>query len=143
VLNRLVALQKRALRIITGSSYLSSTSRLFTHLKLLKLTDIYQFSIVQFMFKFIYHLLPKSCLHLCSISTDCNYETRHRSLFRISTFCTNIAYISVILVSLVPKSGTQSHTNYKLRTTLGFSSVNYHYILLTSTLIDGSVSIFV
>jgi len=42
------------------------------------------------MFEFINNLLPKSCWHLCSISTNCNYETRHRRLFRISTSRTNI-----------------------------------------------------
>jgi len=84
VLNRLVILQKRALQLITGSTYRSFTSPLF------KLTDIYQCHIVQFMFKFINNLLPKACLHLCSISPDCNYETRHLSLFRIRTFRTNI-----------------------------------------------------
>jgi len=47
VLNSFFVLQKKARRIITGFSYLSSTGPLFTHLKLLKITDIYQFYFVQ------------------------------------------------------------------------------------------------
>ena len=76
-LNRLVSLQKRAIRILSGSHYYAHTSPLFLNLKLLKLVDINKYLIVQFLFKHKYLLLPASCMHLVKVnSIDHMYNTR-------------------------------------------------------------------
>ena len=56
VLQKLILLQKRALRFITRSSYCSSTKPLFFRLGLLRLEDIHRLQIAIFMLKFKYKL---------------------------------------------------------------------------------------
>ena len=57
-LNPLVLLQKRIIRIITGSKRLSHTDPLFRELGLLKLQDVNKFMIGKFMFRWYHNELP-------------------------------------------------------------------------------------
>ena len=57
-LNSLVLLQKRIIRIITGSKRLSHTNPLFRELGLLKLQDVNKFMIGKFMFRWYHNELP-------------------------------------------------------------------------------------
>ena len=50
-LEKLLKLQKRAVRIITGSGYLEHTAPLFKQLELLKIDEIYRFSCCIYVFK--------------------------------------------------------------------------------------------
>jgi hypothetical protein len=76
-LNKLVSLQKRAIRILAGMSYYDHTSPSFAKLKLLKLPDINKLLILQFLFKHRHSLLPSSCIHLVNINLGShNYDTR-------------------------------------------------------------------
>ena len=50
-LNRLTILQKRIIRIITGSEYLAHTNDLFYNNSLLKLPEIYEYFVLIYMFK--------------------------------------------------------------------------------------------
>jgi len=49
-LNKLLVLQKRAVRIISSSDYLAHTDGLFRELFLMKITDIYKFSSCMYVF---------------------------------------------------------------------------------------------
>ena len=95
VLNRLIILQKRSIRIITGSTYLSSTGPLFKQLNLLTLFDICTFQTVQFMYKFTKGLLPRACSDFCLWSNDVTYITRHHSIFKIPAYRTNVFLKSI------------------------------------------------
>ena len=68
VLKKLNSLQKRALRLITRSPYLSTSNPLFIHLNLLKIYDIYRLQTATFMFKLQHCLLPASCLQYCPVN---------------------------------------------------------------------------
>ena len=68
-LDRLFKLQKKAIRIITGSKYNAHTEPLFKSLKTLKLTDIFRLNILKFYFKYKSSALPKFLLTI-------NFETR-------------------------------------------------------------------
>ena len=60
ILNPLLILQKRALRIITFSSFQEHSTPLFKYTKILKLCDLIHLHIAIFMYKFhanLYHLL--------------------------------------------------------------------------------------
>ena len=57
-LNSLVLLQKRIIRIITGSRRLSHTDPLFRELGLLKLQDVNKFMIGKFIFRWYHNELP-------------------------------------------------------------------------------------
>ena len=56
--NRVFALQKKAVRIITCSKYNAHTEPLFKTVKLLKLTDLLKLRELIFYYKFIHRLLP-------------------------------------------------------------------------------------
>jgi Reverse transcriptase (RNA-dependent DNA polymerase) len=79
-LNRIVTMQKKAIRLITGSHYLSSTAPLFHNLSLLRFPEINKFQTGVFMFKYKNFLLPDSCFHYFNISnpTSCAYNTRKK-----------------------------------------------------------------
>ena len=67
-LNRLVCLQKRALRLITCSYFRSPSNPLFIKLGILKLQDIHKYQSLMFLYKFKCNLLPICCtqyLQLC------------------------------------------------------------------------------
>ena len=77
-LNKLVVLQKRALRIISGVGFVDHTDPLFLSLKILKLRDIHQFILCQFMFKIMKSDGIETVYH--------GYKTRQDSDIRPS-FC--------------------------------------------------------
>ncbi|MFM9988300.1 RNA-directed DNA polymerase [Flavobacterium sp.] len=90
-LRRLVCLQKRALRLITLSTFRSPSNPLFVSLKLLKLFDINIYQNAQFMFKVKHCLLPVSCLRYVSVTDSKRYyETRNVHFFSMVGFRTVI-----------------------------------------------------
>ena len=81
-LNKLVLLQKRAIRILSGSLFRAHTSPIFSELKLLKLIDLNKYLILLFLFKYKHSLLPASCSHLVSINSNYRtHNTRHCFFF--------------------------------------------------------------
>lgn len=74
-LHRLEILQKRAVRIIDNSHYLSHSEPLFKKYNFLKLYDIYFFSICMFMYKFKYQMLPNVCQCLLMLNIEYNSST--------------------------------------------------------------------
>ena len=51
-------IQKRAIRLITGSNYIAHTEPLFIQLGLLKVQDIFKLRLLKFYYKFCYGTLP-------------------------------------------------------------------------------------
>ena len=51
-------IQKRAIRLITGSNYIAHTEPLFIQLGLLKVQDIYKLRLLKFYYKLCYGTLP-------------------------------------------------------------------------------------
>jgi len=60
-LQKLIILQKRAVRIINKSHYLSHTDPIFKKYSLLKLCDIYSYFCIMFVYKYKFRLLPQVC----------------------------------------------------------------------------------
>ena len=81
-LNPARVLQKRALRIITNSSYQLPSNPIFHKLNLLKFDDICKFLSLQFIAQFKLNLLPQACSYFFAIA-DINrrYNTRNVSYF--------------------------------------------------------------
>ena len=85
VLRKLVCLQKRALRLITRSTFRSSSNPLFVSLTLLKLSDINIYQIAQFMFKIKHCLLPVSCLRYVTVADSKRFHlTRNVPFFSMA-----------------------------------------------------------
>ena len=83
-LQRIVILQKRALRIVNNSTYDANTSPIFKELKLLKFHDIHSFQLGFFMFSLKNSTLPSKFNNLFLINSQIhNYNTRNAHLFRL------------------------------------------------------------
>jgi hypothetical protein len=90
-LDKLILLQKRAIRLITYSAYLAHTSPLFKRLRILKLYDIYRFQIYMFMFRFKHNLLPISCTHFITQNlVASHYNLRREDEFIVVKFRSEI-----------------------------------------------------
>ena len=80
--NKLFLLQKRAVRVITKSSFLEHTSPLFAELQMLKFNDLYNFNLGKFMFKLKHniHVLPINFNSMFTFSSSVHsYCTRGAS----------------------------------------------------------------
>ena len=89
-LSCLVNLQKRALRIITNSHYCAHTSPLFISLRLLKLPDIVNYHVAQFMFKVKYSMIPLVSKSYYRVRLSTGHRTRLQPFFDIPSFHKNI-----------------------------------------------------
>lgn len=90
-LNKILILQKRAVRLCTGSSYRSTSSPLFKELCMLKIADINKMYTVMFMFNCKLKLLPNSCFDFVSLANNNRiHDTRNTDFFKVEHFRTNI-----------------------------------------------------
>ena len=82
---RILLLQKKALRICTGSSYRENSDPLFCKLKTLKITDINSLQVAIFMFKYSNNQLPSSFQSLFTLNnTIHSYPTRNSQNFHLT-----------------------------------------------------------
>ena len=90
ILLKLITLQKRAIRLVSRSSYRSSTGPLFCSLGILKLEDIHKQQLALFMFKYKYKALPVSCMHYFTVNLKHSHSTRNTSYFKRVSFRTGV-----------------------------------------------------
>ena len=84
LLERLHKLQKRAVRVITNSSYLSHSNPLFVKLKILPIFQLYEYNLGIFMFLFNKEMLPEIFSSLFIKNIDIHeYNTRSKLHFRV------------------------------------------------------------
>ena len=70
-------LQKKSVRLITGSEYWAHSEPLFNELELLKIEDLYKLKILKCYYNISYGLLPSyfNCyLDVLNVNTPCGYE---------------------------------------------------------------------
>jgi hypothetical protein len=95
-LQRIKILQKRIIRLITGSPYNTHTNPLFKHLGILKLLQIRQKQTCEFMHRYSYNTLPNIYTNFFTSSSDFHsYNTRNLSLFRSVFARTNSRKFSI------------------------------------------------
>ena len=96
ILNKLMVLQKRAVRLCSGSTYRAAASPLFFRLNLLKLVDINNYQAAIFMYKVKYRVLPQSVLNYTAVNdTNRIHFTQTFSYFTRISFCTGIRSKSI------------------------------------------------
>lgn len=90
-INRLIVLQKRAVRIVSHSNYRAPTAAIFKELKILTIEDIHKMQLALFVYKHLKLLLPLSCLnHIQVAQATHKYTLRHYSSVN-SMYCrTNV-----------------------------------------------------
>ena len=83
-LNSIYLLQKKAIRICTGSQYLSHTKPLFYQLKTLTVFDINTLQSLLFIFKYLNDMLPLSFQNFYTLNKTIHaYPTRNSSNFHL------------------------------------------------------------
>ena len=100
-LQPLIILQKRAIRIISNAGFLDHTEPLFKLQKILKLQDLYKYSLACYFFK------NQNLLN--SFSQSHNYNTRNRDLFlppheRLRSTSQSVIYNGIIVWNNIPDS---------------------------------------
>ena len=83
-MNKIFRLQKRALRTISNSSYLSPTKFLFMKYKVLNIFDMYLKEAAMFMYKYKCNMLPRSFDGYFTTNQEIHkYNTRNKVDFNI------------------------------------------------------------
>ncbi len=79
--DRIVKLQKKAVRIVSLSKYNAHTEPIFKQLKLLKVTDILKVQELKFYYKYVHRMLPNYLLDMPFYpnTNTHNYSTRHQN----------------------------------------------------------------
>ena len=86
-LDRIIKLQKTAVRIITFSDQHTHSNPLFIELNLLKVEDVFKFQIILSVYDFINNALPKSLNHLFEINnTTHQHDTRSKPCLHLPKF---------------------------------------------------------
>ena len=83
-INRVIKLQKRAIRIIYHAPYLAHTAPIFYSLKILSFTDMFLFQTCIFMYLCYNRQLPESLLKYFQLNRNIHsYGTRNASNFHL------------------------------------------------------------
>ena len=103
--NRLLTLQKRAVRVISKTGFCEHSGPLFANLNLLKFTDLYHLNLGKFMYKYINGALP-ACFNPCFTLTSNIHSYNTRSAARKNL------YVNYSRTSLFKNSAVQRGTLY-------------------------------
>ena len=96
VLNSLFLCQKRAVRIITFSHWLSHTKPIFKKLCILTVFYINKLQVACFMFRARYNLIPQYFNSMFTLNSSVHsYLTRHNNDFHLANFRSNISKFNV------------------------------------------------
>ena len=83
-INSLFKVQKRIIRIIVSAKFKEHTGPIFSKLKLLRLSELYEYNIVLFMYKYINDMLPPIFNNIFILNSDIHqYTTRQSEKFRV------------------------------------------------------------
>ncbi len=113
-MNKLYRLQKRPMRVISNSEYLSHTEPIFKMFKVLNIFDMFTKEVAIFMFKYNNKMLPRSFENFFQTHKENhNYNTRNRNDYKIPIHKIN----SILTVG--PKIWNGLPQNVKMSATLG------------------------
>ena len=83
-LSKLSIMQKKSIRIITGSHYGAHTSPIFKRLRFLKLEDLYKLQVSKCVLLFIHGLLPSSLNDIFTLAQNQHgHNTRHSKSYKL------------------------------------------------------------
>ena len=107
-------LQKKSIRLITGSEYMAHSEPLFKELELLKIEDLYKLKILKFYYNLSYGLLPSyfDCyLDVLNVNTPCGYELRQSARPKIRLPRTRLIFTESCLLYQLIKLINCTQTN--------------------------------
>ena len=131
--DRIHKLQKRAIRLITGSKYNTHSERLFKRLNLLKITDIFNLSQLKFFHKYINTQLPDYFQKISFIQRNELHQHNTRDNHRLHVYVRKHIFADNCIRQSIPKllNETALCIKQKLYTHSlhGFSSYTKNYVI--------------
>ena len=126
-LGKVYKLQKRALRIISNSHYLSSSKPLFEKYNVLNIFDMYKKETGIFMYKYRNNMLPQSFDGIfTNHQSNHNYDTRNKGDYQLSMQRVNT------IVNTGPKLWNELPKYVKSSKTLGLFKKNISRVFLSA-----------
>ena len=123
-LDPLAKLQKRAVRIVAGAHRNSPTDCIFKKLKILKLREIYIYSVQLFVFKYHHKLLPNIFDSFFALNSSFHsHETRSVSLYRPPRVQSSKAARNIRVM------GVRTHNYFESRLNIDCSFLSYKVAL--------------
>ena len=107
-------LQKKSVRLITGSEYLAHSEPLFKELELLKIEDLYKLRILKFYYNISYGLSPSyfNCyIDVLNVNKPCGYELRQSTRPKIRLPRTRLIFTESCLLYQLIKLINFTQTN--------------------------------
>jgi len=112
LMRKVIVAQKKALRAICHAGYQATTSPLFKAKKILKIDDIFNMQICQFMYKYNYNLLPSPLLNRFNRRNETHqYWTRHCQDYTVPPYKHTLVTKSFIVLG--PKKWFSLSANIK------------------------------
>jgi len=109
-LDKIFKLQKKAVRIISNSHYLSHSDPLFKKYNLLNVYDVYYLELCTFMHKHFTNQLPEAFNNYFTIQSNVHkYHTRNNDDYAIPQIKTNFAYKTIKTMGPVRWNSLQKH----------------------------------
>ena len=129
--DRLLKLQKKALRVIFGLKYRAHTDHLFKMHNILKINDIYSLHLLKFFYKYEHGNLPEYfCNMFRSDSVNHTYNTRNRDSHRVSppTLSLSKSYVKYAVLKRVKSSPLCITSKVHTHSYYGYSQyIKRHY----------------
>ena len=95
-LNRIHILQKKAIRIVTHSNYMSSTKPLFKKTNILPIYEMCNYNVAKFMYQCYNNLLPKPFEAFFLFNKDVHaYNTRNKDKFHLPLMRKQVTKLSI------------------------------------------------
>lgn len=116
-MERLLLLQKRAIRCIFNAGYFDHTQHMFEKLKILKIDQLFKLNTHIFMFKYFRNVLPSPFKnYLKNLRSEHTYNTRSSNFLRTQKFRTEIFRKTIKIMG--PKEWNKLPENIKLSKSL-------------------------
>ena len=98
IINPIFILQKKIIRVVSGNAWFAHTSPIFKEFNILKLSDIYRYNILIFMYRVLFmNHLPFFKERILSLNVNSNYLTRNTDI-RLPIFTKSITQRSLFYV---------------------------------------------
>ena len=131
LLDKVLLLQKKIIRIICNSPFLSHTDPLFFENKILKVKDLYLFQLGQFMYNYNKNMLPSVFQEMFFKNSSVhNYPTRHSEEFHLPLLRTLLAQNTFIYEG--PKLWNSLSTEIKNAPSINIFKKKFKLFLLQS-----------
>ena len=130
ILHKLVILQKKAIRIITGANYNDHCSPLYNICDVLKVNDLYSFNICKLVYDFIKSELPSSLNNIYIYNRDFHvYQTRNRGDVCMPLVNSALARNSFLCKGPEIWTSLPVHIKYANTTNLFKRKLRQHYLV--------------